>query len=270
MGTHVFFITSENRVFAQGSNYYGQLGLGSGAPTQVATPTLVTFNGLIGGEFIDRFSVGGTFTVAITNLNRIYVMGENRGNQLGDGSATGRNIPTTISTEFLNGENISYIKSGQDHTFLITANGKIYAWGLNAIGTGATYGDGTTTNVTEPTEMIFTFLNAGETISELEVGSQHNYVRTSSGRYFAWGFGGEGRLVNGSSTASSIPLAFTTPTLQAGETIVNIISSPGPVTFMLTSLNRTLAFGRGADGQIGDGDPNSATATSVKYSPIFI
>jgi uncharacterized repeat protein (TIGR02543 family) len=268
--SHVFFITSENRVFAQGANLYGQLGLGSGAPTQVATPTLLTFNGLIGGEFIDRFSVGGTFTVALTNLNRIYAMGENRGNQLGDGSATGRYVPTMISNEFLNGENITYIKSGKDHTILITANDKIYAWGLNAIGNGATYGDGTTANVTEPTEMVYSFLNSGESITELEVGSLHNYVRTSSGRYFAWGFGGESRLANGSSNASIIPIAFTTPTLEAGETIVNIISSPGPVTFMLTSLNRTLAFGRGMDGQIGDGDPNVPTATAVKGSPIFI
>ena len=270
-GSHSFFITSSNRVFAQGNNLYGQLGRGSsGFSSSAATPILINFAGLSGGEFVDRFSVGGTFTVALTNQNRIYVMGENRGYQLGDGTTSERNAPTIISNAFLNGENISYIRSGKDHTFLITSNNKIFVWGLNATGTGATYGDGTTANVSQPTEMVYTFLNVGETITELEVGSVHNYVRTSSGRYFAWGFGGESRLANGSNTASTTPIAFTTPTLGVGETIVNIISSPGPVTYMITSTNRTLAFGRGMDGQIGDGDPNMASATAVKGSPIFI
>ena len=270
-GSHAFFITSSNRVFAQGNNLYGQLGRGSsGFSSSAATPILINFAGLSGGEFVDRFSVGGTFTVALTNQNRIYVMGENGGYQLGDGTTSERNAPTIISNAFLNGENISYIRSGKDHTFLITSNNIIFVWGLNATGTGATYGDGTTANVTQPTEMVYTFLNVGETITELEVGSVHNYVRTSSGRYFAWGFGGESRLANGSNTASTTPIAFTTPTLGVGETIVNIISSPGPVTYMITSTNRTLAFGRGMDGQIGDGDPNMASATAVKGSPIFI
>ncbi len=270
-GSQAFFVTSENRVFAQGNNLYGQLGRGSSGPSSsAATPILITFAGLNGGEFIDRFSVGGTFTVAITNQNRIYVMGENRGNQLGDGTTSERNAPTMISNAFLNGENISYIRSGKDHTFLITSNNKIFVWGLNATGTGGTYGDGTTTNVTEPTEMNYSFLNEGETIIELEVGSVHNYVLTSSGRYFAWGFGGESRLGNGTNTATTIPTAFTTPTLEVGETVINIISSPGPVTYMITSTNRTLAWGRGMDGQIGDGDTNMASATGVKGSPIFI
>lgn len=270
-GSHVFFITSSNRVFAQGENVYGQLGRGtSGINNGAATPILINFAGLNGGEFINRFSVGGTFTVAITNQNRLYVMGLNIGNQLGDGTTTQRTSPTIISNAFLNSENISFIRSGRDHTFIITPTGKIFVWGMNATGTGATYGDGTTVNVTVPTEMVYSFLNVGETIVELEVGSLHNYVRTSTGRYFAWGFGGESRLANGGNTASIIPIAFTTPTLEAGETIVNIISSPGPVTYMLTSTNRTLAFGRGNDGQIGNADPNPSTATSVKNSPIFI
>jgi hypothetical protein len=118
--------------------------------------------------------------------------------------------------------------------------------------------------------MVYTFLNVGETIVELEVGSLHNYVRTSTGRFFAWGFGGESRLANGTNNASITPIAFTTPALEVGETIVNIISSPGPVSYMITSTDRTLAWGRGIDGQIGDADPNFASATSVKGSPIFI
>jgi len=64
--------------------------------------------------------------------------------------------------------------------------------------------------------------------------------------------------------------AIPTPTLDAGETIVNIISSPGPVTYFITSTNRTLALGRGMDGQIGDGDTNMFTATAFKNTPIFI
>ncbi len=271
VANQAFFLTSENRIFVQGGNLYGQLGRGNSGPSASAsTPILITIAGLNGGEFVNRFSIGSSFSLAITNQNRIFSTGENRGGQLGDGTTSGKNSFSPISIEFLNGASIEFIKSGNDHTFLIASDGKIYAWGVNAIGLGATYGDGSTTNALEPTEMVYTFLNAGETIVELEVGSIHNYARTSAGRFFSWGFGGESRLANGTNNASITPIAFTTPTLEVGETIVNIISSPGPVSYMLTSTDRTLAWGRGMDGQIGDADPNIGSATSVKGSPIFI
>ncbi len=271
VANQAFFLTSENRIFVQGGNLYGQLGRGNSGPSASAsTPILITIAGLNGGEFVNRFSIGSSFSLAITNQNRIFSTGENRGGQLGDGTTSGKNSFSPISIEFLNGASIEFIKSGNDHTFLIASDGKIYACGVNANGLGATYGDGSTTNALEPTEMVYTFLNAGETIVELEVGSIHNYARTSAGRFFSWGFGGESRLANGTNNASITPIAFTTPTLEVGETIVNIISSPGPVSYMLTSTDRTLAWGRGMDGQIGDADPNIGSATSVKGSPIFI
>lgn len=266
-----FFITSENRIFVQGSNIHGQLGRGTSGPSAgAATPVLISIAGLNAGEVVERFSIGAVFSLAITSQNRIFGTGENRGGQIGNGTTTGQNSFVLSDTTNLNGETIDFIQSGREHTFLITSSGKIFVWGVNTVGTGSTYGNGTSDNVLLPTEMVYSFLNVGETIVELEVGSLHNYVRTSAGRLFAWGFGGEGRLANGTNNASVTPIIFTTPSLEVGETIVNIISSPGPVSYMITSTNRTLAWGRGMDGQIGDADPNVGSATSVKGSPIFI
>jgi uncharacterized repeat protein (TIGR02543 family) len=91
---HSLAVTSQGRVYAWGSNGSGQLG--DGTTTSRNTPRLINVPNLQSGESMAHISAGSSHSLAVTTQGRVYAWGWNDYGQLGDGTTTGRSIPSLI------------------------------------------------------------------------------------------------------------------------------------------------------------------------------
>lgn len=162
-------ITNLGNLFAWGPNGYGLQAddgtLFGSLPFHSQFPLRATgtFN-LNENEMITQIYTGYDYSFVSTNQGRIFSWGDNDYGQLGIGSSIFIRYPTEISANFnLNdGEFVSKIASGREHSLAITNENRIFSWGRNLFGV---LGDGTTTTKrTLPTEI--TFLNYLENYAE--------------------------------------------------------------------------------------------------------
>ena len=137
---HSHALTDEGKVYAWGYNKEGQLGLGdSGINASRKNPTLIDysnndFNFL--DETIISISTGNGHSLAVTDQGKVYAWGHNLNGQLGLGYTSNQEVnPTLIDYSnndfnFLD-ETIISIATGYYHSFAVTDQGKVYAWGHN-------------------------------------------------------------------------------------------------------------------------------------------
>jgi uncharacterized repeat protein (TIGR02543 family) len=131
-----FALSNLGRVYAWGNNAGGTLGIGN-TTVKRTTPQRLSFTGLQTGEFIQKLSNGPNHSLALTNLGKLYVWGDNYRGQLGDGSGptSNKSSPTVLSmTNYLTNETIIEISCGESTSFVITSTGKLLVWGDNRDG----------------------------------------------------------------------------------------------------------------------------------------
>jgi alpha-tubulin suppressor-like RCC1 family protein len=132
-----FALSNLGRVYAWGWNAGGTLGIGNTTVNRT-TPQRLSFTGLQTGEFIQKISNGSSHSLALSNLGKLYVWGNNDYGQLGDGGSGPTSIkssPTVLSmTNYLSNETIVEISCGESTSFVITSTGKILVWGTNQSG----------------------------------------------------------------------------------------------------------------------------------------
>jgi len=201
---HSLAITLNGRVFAWGYNNNGQLGDGTIASKY--TPTNITAGfGLSVGETVTQIVAGAWHSLAITSNGRVFAWGGNGLGQLGDGETSFyKSTPMNITSRFglATGETVTQIVAGLGHSFVITSNGRVFAWGYNSEGQ---LGNGTTTSKSTPTEITARFgLSAGETVTQIVAGDYYSLSITSTGRVFAWGNNEYGQLGDGTTVNKSI------------------------------------------------------------------
>jgi uncharacterized repeat protein (TIGR02543 family) len=193
---------------------------------------------------VQRFNhlTGGTLhSVGMTTSGQVYAWGLNDVGQLGDGTTVNKSTPTLIS--FPAGETIKDVVAGQYHSFAVTTNGRVYAWGRNDYGQ---LGDDTKTNRSTPTLISFP---AGETIRNVVAEQEHSLAVTTTGRVYAWGRNNSGQLGDNTLVDNSNPTLILFP---AGETIRNVAVGYGH-SLAVTTTGQVFAWGRNAVGQLGDG-----------------
>ncbi|MCK5732470.1 MAG: InlB B-repeat-containing protein, partial [Tenericutes bacterium] len=251
-GNHNFAITSEHRVFAWGANFYKQLG--DSTSISKNTPLLISdLLGLDSGETIVDIALGFNFTIILTSTGRVMSWGNNYYGQLSNPSVgSGNADPSTITSRFTleSGETIINVIAGAYHAFAITSDNRIFAWGCNLSGR---LGDGNSIDSWVPVEITSNFsLNSGETILDIQAGGGFAMALSSEGRLFGWGENNLGQLGNGlvSATVPTDMMAYMD--LYTNETLVHV-SVGAHFTFIGTSINRVLSYGRNDYGQLGDG-----------------
>ncbi len=94
VNSNIFVVTNNGTVFGTGSNYYGQLGIGTTSLNSVSTPQQMTVIGEIGNAAKEVRSGYGT-TVIYTNNGKVFTVGNNSNGQLGDGTLQNNSIPKT-------------------------------------------------------------------------------------------------------------------------------------------------------------------------------
>ena len=204
---------NEGKVYTWGENYYGQLGNGTtstGWGSYCNIPICISDiegNALKGKNIID-ISNGSTI-IARDNEGKVYTWGRNGDGKLGDGTNNDSNIPICISDiegNSLKGKNI--IDISNDSTIIARdSEGKVYTWGDNEYGK---LGNGTTDNSNVPICISNIDGNElkGKNITDVYSDGYTVIAKDSNGKIYTWGENEYGKLGNGTTDNSNIPICI--------------------------------------------------------------
>lgn len=195
------------------------------------------------GEEITFYQVSDHHVILGTSLNNVYAWGNNVYGQVGAGSQEVVSIPYNLtgSFGFSEGEDIKGIYSTNDTSYLLTTQGRLFAWGYNAQGQ---IGDNTQINVTTPKEITpFFNLSDGDKIVHFAASSRTIAATTQLKKVYQWG-----PNIN-SRQPFDITYRFS---LNSSETVTHLQVAINNIS-LTTSENRVLTNGVNWYGLIGNG-----------------
>lgn len=225
--------TIAGNVACWGFNQTGQLGDGTRTARSVAASVV-----LPGPLTVAALSSGAQHVCAIGSNETLLCWGSNSSGQLGDGTTTGREVPSFVAG--LAG--VVEIAPGEGHTCARTRDGGLWCWGDNRAGQLGTGG-----SILRPSPSRVVDLDGVKSVSS---GADHVCVLRGDGRVACWGAGGFGRLGSGSDRDRSLPahveLPGTADAVAAGGEQSCAVMTGG-----------TACWGRGTSGQLGNGVADS-------------
>ncbi|HEY1640475.1 MAG TPA: hypothetical protein VGG35_07300 [Streptosporangiaceae bacterium] len=235
-GEFALALTTGGKMLAWGFNADGQLGTGSTVnhhkPAWVKLPK---------GVKITAISAGYNNSLALTSTGRVLSWGAGHDGQLGDGTATGRQVPGYVKLP--KHTKITSIAAGNGNGYAVTSTGRLLAWGFNVYGE---LGDGTATDRLTP---VFTRLPKGVKVSAAVAGVLHTLALTRGHKVLAWGNNSNGQLGTGSVVSHRKPVWVRLP---AG-TKVSALAAGQLFSMALTTGHHILTWGQNNHGQLGDG-----------------
>jgi alpha-tubulin suppressor-like RCC1 family protein len=250
--------------FCWGSNEEGQLGDGSTADSR--NPVAVTASGVLAGKTIAQITTGDDdSTCALDTAGAAFCWGRNNYGQLGDGSTAGSTVPVAVTTSgVLAGVTLTQMTAGNGHTCALDAAGAAFCWGLN---TDGQLGDGHARGSSSlPQAVDISGALAGEALTQITAVGDHTCALDAKGAAFCWGLNAYGELGDGKTADSSVPVAVQTSGALAGQTLTQV-GGGGDHTCALDAAGAAFCWGRGSDGQLGDGSTaSSRVAVAVQTS----
>jgi alpha-tubulin suppressor-like RCC1 family protein len=131
------------------------------------------------------------------------------------------------------------VSVGERHSIGIQTNGTLWGWGFNGI--SGTVGNASNFDVLSPVQ-----ISAATDWKEVYAGVSHTFAIKLSGELWSWGNNSNGKLGNGTTSPSSIPIQIGTSTwkmVRAGNNHSVGIKTDGTLW----------AWGDNQDGSVGDG-----------------
>lgn len=224
--THALALKSDGTVWSWGSNFSGELGIGTTTNSYVPVkiPSLSEVKAISAGMF---------YNIAVKTDGTVWAWGMNNYGQLGDGSTTNRLVPVRITT--LSG--VEGVAAGLYHALALKQDGSVWAWGYNYYGQ---LGDGTITSRTTPVR-----IGALSGIKQISAGMYHSMAKSDTLLY-TWGSNAYGQLGNNGTSNSSTPIVISslsqTKEIDAGYSHSTILTN-----------NNAMTWGMNGTGQLGDG-----------------
>ncbi|WP_332460641.1 MULTISPECIES: RCC1 domain-containing protein [Bifidobacterium] len=265
-------VGSDGNAYAWGSNYYGQLGDGTGGGSR-NTPAMVPKPAGTPADFTYlQVSAGGSHSLALGSDGNAYAWGYNADGRLGDGTSSDRNAPVRVKTP----DRSTYpdlpvdftylqVSAGYWHSLALGSDGNVYAWGLNGNGR---LGDGTTTTryapvrVKTPDRNTYPDLPKDFTYVQVSAGNDFSLVLGSDGNAYAWGANYSGQLGNGTTIERHAPVRVKTPDRNKypdppKDFTYLQVSAGGWHSLALGSDGNAWAWGYNYNGQLGNGTSSS-------------
>ena len=285
---HACGITTDSDLYCWGYNADGQLGIG----TTESEPVPVHVADLAG---VDNVSAGSRTTCARVD-GRAYCWGGNEVGQVGDGAIDDRATPREVQgeihwTRVLAGGDVSCgisdagvphcwgavdrrgdglpgrvaepVPVGGGHTFGRVSAGHSYTCGLEdggllcwGMGTAGQLGTGDLIPRDVPVRI------GGRTFKRVAAGPFHACGLDTSNHVACWGRNDYGQLGTGNTVSSPAPAAVM-PSLPSIDVAVGAyhscaLTDPG-LTEQLADVPAVFCWGRGSEGQIGDGTTDHHT-----------
>lgn len=238
---HTCAATLGGDVTCWGSNFWGQLGVGSTTKSLVpeGVPGLSGSRALIAGD---------VHTCAVTDAGGVECWGWNNDGQLGSTAGEKSLVPLAVKSL---SSGVVALAAGLDYSCALTAAGGVKCWGGNSLGE---LGNGTTTASVVPVDV--TALTSG--VVAIAGGSQHACALTAVSTVECWGSNSWGQL--GSSGGPQSPVPFAVAGLTSG---VVAIAAGAAHTCALTISGEVLCWGWNAWGQLGNGTTTGSTAPTA-------
>jgi alpha-tubulin suppressor-like RCC1 family protein len=216
-------LTSSGLLYAWGWNAYGQAGAGL-KQHNIDVPVAVK---LPNGITVTAIGTGSNHDLAVTSAGGLLTWGLNADGQLGNGSFTNSSVPVSIALP--NGDAAVAACGGYDHSLVLGASGSVYAWGLNNHGQ---LGDGTEVQSSVP---VTVQMPPGIMVAAVAAGEDYSLAMDTNGNVYAWGFGGDDDLGNGSQLDSTTPVSVDVPpgvvpvAIAAGGNRAHLLSAAGQI-----------------------------------------
>jgi alpha-tubulin suppressor-like RCC1 family protein len=206
-------------------------------------------------------AAGSATAYAIGSNGTLYAWGFGGDGELGNGSAT-EIQPTPVAVHLPAGVTPAAIAGGFVTGYAIGSNGTLYAWG------DGTFGQLGNNTVTSPqTTPVAVDLPAGVTPVSIAAGNVTGYAIGSNHTLYAWGYGADGEMGNGSTTTTQLtPVAVDLPAGVTPAAIAGGASAStewGATAYCIGSNGQLYAWGSGGDGEMGNGSTTAAQLTPV-------
>jgi len=228
-------------------------GVANGLATIVVTyraivgQTAVTVTGSGGGAFrLALLTAGYRHTCGLTVTGAEYCWGSNSDMELGDGTAIDRSTPTAVAMPA--GVSFTNAVAGWSHSCGLTAAGRAYCWGDNAVGQ---LGDGTVIAALTP---VAAAMPAGVSFASLSADGASTCGSTTAGPAYCWGDNAQGQIGDGTTINRRGATAVSTP---AGVTFATV-ETGGSHACGLTATGAAYCWGDNSEGQLGDGSTISS------------
>jgi alpha-tubulin suppressor-like RCC1 family protein len=189
---HSLGLRSDGTAWAWGlGGLFGSLG--DGTVDTRSSPVSVV------GGFTDwiQVSAGNRHSLGVRSNGTAWAWGLGGFGRLGDGTAVNRSSPVSVVGGFTDWIQVS---AGYFHSLGVRANGTAWAWGYGSFGR---LGDGTVVDRSSPVSVIGGFTDW----IQVSAGSFHSLGVRSDGTAWTWGFGGNGRLGDGTVVSKSSPVS---------------------------------------------------------------
>ena len=249
--SHTLALCSDGTVFSWGANNFGQLG--DTTNNSQLQPVAVAMTGTaLQGKKVIAIAAGQNHSLALCSDGTIAAWGLNTDGQLGDFSNAPRPAAVAVqSTGALAGRTVAGIAAGANHSVAFCTDGTVYAWGRNDM---SQLGDNNAPNAQNRPVPVnsTTALNTRQVVA-IASGANHTLVLCSDGALVTWGDNTEGQHGNGGMTASFTPVQVNIGgTVLFGKTVKRIAAG-GFHNLVLCTDGTLAAWGKGSQGQIGDG-----------------
>jgi len=241
--SHACALLANGSAKCWGSDWSGELGIGTSDSDSHPTPVLVT-------NLANAVAMagGGYYTCALLNDGTAECWGYNRYGELGDGTNVSKFTPVTVSGL----TNAVAITAGEYHTCALLSDGSVKCWGKNDAGQ---LGIGTSDSNPHPTPVLVTNLANAVAIT---AGYVHTCALLSNGSIKCWGDNSDEELGDGTSNDSPTPVLVTN--------IANAVAITAGVyhTCALLSDGSAKCWGYNDYGELGDG------TTTQRNTPVSV
>ena len=248
--SHTCAVLNTGAVNCWGYNFNGRLGNGntnnSSAPVAVDPFADVSATAV-------SITAGNSHTCAVLNTGAVNCWGNNDDGRLGNNGNISSSAPVAVNA-FTDGATAVSITAGGSLTCALLNTGAVNCWGNNFYGQ---LGNGNTTDRLVPVA-VAAFTDVSATAVSITAGYRHTCALLNTGAVNCWGHNSNGRLGNGNTTDSLVPVAVSTFT-DVSATAVSITAGYRHTCAVLNT-GAVNCWGRNHKGQLGN---NSTTNSSV-------